>query len=110
MQRKELQKKVNSSVPDAILNVMDRLILSKVCLSKSIILSKIKLLRLKITYSYSAKTTLISMLCATAANIENFFVRIALTKITPITSTLVTNLISKALKTFSLKICRNYSL
>ena len=85
MQRKELQKKVNSSVPDAILNVMDRLILSKVCLSKSIILSKIKLLKLKITYSYSANTILMFMLCSIAANTDNLFARIALTKITPIT-------------------------
>ena len=110
MQRKELQKKVNSSVQDAIPNVTDRLILSKVSLSKSIILSKIKLLRLMIIYSYSAKITLIFMLCATAVNTENFFARIALTKTILITSTPVTYLISKASKTFSLKICRNYSL
>jgi hypothetical protein len=110
MQRKELLKKVNSSVQDAIPNVMDLLIQSKVCLSKSIILSKIKSLRLMTIYSYSAKTTLMFMLCATAANIENFFARIALMKVTLITSTPVTNLISKALKTFSHKICPNYSL
>jgi hypothetical protein len=72
-------------------NITDQLILRKVFLSLSIILSKVKLLRLKKTFRFYAKTTTKLMPSATAANTENFYARIALMKTTLTTSILVTN-------------------
>ena len=101
MLSEESQRKVNSSVLVAAANITAHLILSKLCRSKSIMLSKPKLLRLKRTFRFSAKTTPMFMLSATAANIELFFAKTAHMKNTQITSTSVAKSTKRASKAFS---------
>jgi hypothetical protein len=66
-------------------------ILTKLCQSKSIILSKVSSLRLKEISRFSAKTIQMHMLCDTAAIIELCFAKIALTKNIQIISIAVGN-------------------
>jgi hypothetical protein len=98
MQREELPRRVISSVQVANANIIVRLTLKSQLQYRSIILSKAKLLRLKEISRFSAKTTQMLMLSATAATTGPFFARIALTKNTQITSTPVANLTKRAYK------------
>ena len=96
MLSEESQRKVNSSVLVAAANITAHLILSKLCRSRSIMLSKHKLLRLKRTFRFSAKTTPMFMLYATAVTIEPCFAKTALTKNTLITLTPAAKLTKRA--------------
>jgi hypothetical protein len=98
MQREESLKREISSVQDANANIIVHLTLMFKQKYRLITLSKPKLLRIKEIFRFSAKTTLMFMLSATAATIELCFARTALTKNTQITSILAANLTKNAFR------------
>jgi hypothetical protein len=104
MQKKELQRRVNSSVQAVNPNIIAPLTLNYLLQFNPIILSKLSSLRLKKISRFSAKTTQIFMLFVIAVTIEPFFALIALTKNTPIISTPVNNLTKRVFKISSNKI------
>jgi hypothetical protein len=96
MHSEESRRKAISSVPVATANIIVLSTQRNQLCYRLIILSKAKLLRLKATSRFSAKTTPMFMLYATAATIEPCFAKTALTKNTLITLTPAAKLTKRA--------------
>ncbi len=104
MEREALQRKGNSNALDASANIIALLIQNSQLHYKSTTLSKIWLLRRRITFRYTARITLMWLLSATAVTIEHSYARTAHMKTILTTSTHVVHSTKMASLTFSWKI------